>query len=545
MTNVGPILSADAPATTHLPVLKGDLFAQRVAEVCTELPPVEPLAAELKYRNILIPGMLGGETMFAMLGFVAHGLRQRGGNVTLLMCDAMLPACTVRKVDHHESACTRWCHRNAEPFASAMRLPHRWYSEFITNDQRQQLDRLAAQASFDEILAYRHRDIELGALIRVSLESFFKVGAVNSDDPAVQRQATAFLQSALYLTTIAYDAIDEFKIDKLVMNDGMKIDWGVFRAVAKQLDIPVDVIQGSTRGGYIVESDRTTGRAQSMPQWLAHRKQPLADDQEHRLEQYLRQRDLAPYQFAGETWSNRISDVDEISTQLGLPAEREGVIFSMFPNIGFDAGKTKTAAAFDTGAEFIVETIRFFESRPQHHLIIKIHPAEFHRTVLDPTVEMLRERFSQLPPNIHVLDARIPVTAHGVIRLSDVCLIYTSTVAVEAAALGKPVILAGGGWHSNRGVTIEARSPETYFELLDAICKGQIPDADGARGRRYAYEFFFRSDLPITHYQLANDFDVLELNLNDLRDIAPGCDSTIDAICRGVLLDEPFINPDA
>lgn len=543
MTNVGPILSADAPATTPLPVLKGDAFARRVAEVCAQRPPVEPLADELKYRNILIPGMLGGETMFAMLGFVAHGLRQRGGNVTLLMCDAILPACTVRKVDHHESACTRWCHRNAGPFATAMRLPHRWYSEFITSDQRQQLDRLAAPASFDEILAYRHRDIELGALIRVSLESFFKVGAVNSDDPAVQRQATAFLRSALYLTTIAYRVIDEFKIDKLVMNDGMKIDWGVFRAVARQLEIPVDVIQGSTRGGYIVESDHPGRPAESMTRWDIHKEKQLSPQQERDLDNYLQQREIAPYRVPGASWAHRTTDPQEISELIGVPPEREGFVFSMFPNVGFDAGKTKTAAAFGTGAEFIRETIRFFGSRPQHQLIIKIHPAESHLAVNDPTVAMLQASMMRLPDNVHALDADTPVTAQGLIRLSDVCLVYTSTVAAEAAALGKPVILTGGGWHSGRGVTNDAPSAEAYFEFLTAICEGRLPQPDHARGRRYAYELFFRSNLPINHYQLADNFNILALNINDLRDLGPGRDTTMDAVCRGILLDEPFINP--
>jgi hypothetical protein len=53
---------------------------------------------------------------------------------------------------------------------------------------------------------------------------------------------------------------------------------------------------------------------------------------------------------------------------------------------------------------------------------------------------------------------------------------------------------------------------------------------------------FFRNDIPIDHFQ-TNDFNVAQLCLDDGSDLAPGADRSLDAICRGVLLDEPFENP--
>ena len=108
-----------------IPILKGPAFAERLAEVCHDGLPAIRRLPDLRYERILIPHLVGGELPYALHGVIGQALRMRGAEVTALVCDSFLPACVSRKVDHYESACTRWCHRNAEPFARAMGLPCR------------------------------------------------------------------------------------------------------------------------------------------------------------------------------------------------------------------------------------------------------------------------------------------------------------------------------------------------------------------------------------------------------------------------------------
>ncbi|MHC4090573.1 MAG: hypothetical protein ACYSVY_09910, partial [Planctomycetota bacterium] len=168
-------------------VLKGAEFTARVAEICAAVPEASPLP-DLKYRRILIPGMLGGEYQFALLGFVAHALRMRGADVTGLLCDELLPACTVKKVDHHESACRRWCYKNSGPFVRAARLPHRWYSEFITQEERRECAQTADSVPADRLKEYEWRGIPLGIHVDRSIASYFKVGKFDLDNPEMVAQ---------------------------------------------------------------------------------------------------------------------------------------------------------------------------------------------------------------------------------------------------------------------------------------------------------------------------------------------------------------------
>ncbi|MHC4234624.1 MAG: capsular polysaccharide export protein, LipB/KpsS family [Planctomycetota bacterium] len=523
-------------------VLKGAEFTARVAEICAAVPEASPLP-DLKYRRILIPGMLGGEYQFALLGFVAHALRMRGADVSGLLCDELLPACTVKKVDHHESACRRWCYKNSGPFVRAARLPHRWYSEFITQEERRECAQTADSVPADRLKEYEWRGIPLGIHVDRSIASYFKVGKFDLDDPEMVAQGRQFLTSAMYLTLIAERVLEELKIDKVFMDDGLKVDWGVVRAVARQRGIPVDVILGTPRAASVlIEHDSHPEPPDLMPLWPRWRDVPLTENQEAELAEYFQGRATNPYQDWSWASTVPLQDPADIRRKMGLPPHPSGLTLAMFPNLGYDAAVTTTRPTYDTAAEWVAETIRFFERWPQHHLIVKAHPAERyrHQPALDPTAEFLAATFDTLPHNILVIPPESSLTAHDVLRVLDVALVYTSTVGVEAAYFGKPVVNVGGGWHAGRGFSIDVNTPQRHFEVLSEICSGRLsPAAPRELGRRYAYSLFFRSTLPIGHFRAMYP-RVTGLSLTNLQDLAPGREPTMDIICRGILSDEPF-----
>lgn len=614
-------------------ILKGASFTARLSEVSREPLPIQPLA-DLKYRRILIPGVLGGEVQFALLGFIGQALRLRGAEVTALMCDEFLPACTLQKVDHHEKACSRWCHKNAGPFAKALRLPHRWYSEFITTAERAECDRIAAETPAGQLMSFRWRGVDFGRHVHLSIDSHFKVGCHDPNNPAMVAKAYEFLRGAMYLVRIAERALEQLRIDKVFMEDGQKIDWGVFRSVAALRGIPVDVAMGSTRGGSItLERDRPGRRTLLMPEWPRWRDQPLTAAQRHRLEAYFDTRATVPYEgrslcswavpahdaevrrrlnlepAAGPHSDRRTGEANadgagsvgcgpyradgnagpsggsfrvgadagqpdrdprgsshgseqpaggsgqvansagepgcgpsQVATSAGRPGRGPARVFGMFPNLSYDAGLTSTDPAFPTAAEWVVQTIRFFGERAAGDsvLVVKAHPAELERRVLDPVLSEVRRRCEVLPPNVRLIPPESTLTAHDVIRQLDVALVYTSTVAVEAAYLGKPVVLVGGGPHFGMGITHDVATPAEYFELLAEMCAGRMPPAvPRAVQERYAYAVFFRSVLPVRFYS-ERELNITAIHLDRLADLAPGYDESLDAICRGILLDEPF-----
>ena len=532
---------AVAPAESET-LLKGDRFAARVAEICRVLPEVSPLA-DLKYKRILIPGLLGGEVQFSLMAFVAHALRIRGAEITALLCDKILPACTLRKVDHYESACDRWCFRNAQPFIRAARLSHRWYGDFITARERESCIRDASLVPVDELMTFEFRGLHLGYQIDRSIESYFKVGKVDLDNPAMVAKGREFLASAMILTFIGERALDTLEIEKVFVEDGEKIDWGIIRAVARHRGIPVDLILGAPRGdALLIEHDPAPEPSDPLSMWSTWKDIPLTQSQDAELDAYFDQRAVQPYENHDWTAIRPAEDAAEIRREIGLPDTRTGLTFALFPNLSYDAFTTARNPAYDSAAEWVADTIRFFQTRPEHHIVVKIHPAEAMYPPLDPTADFLTAQFGALPQSVHVVAPETPLTAHDLLAVTDVAMIYTSTVGAEAASFGIPVINVGGGYHAQRGCSTDVTTPEQYYDVLTEFCSGRATMTPSRElGRRYAYAVFFRSLLPIRHYRSTFP-NVTGLNLDTLDDLAPGRDPTIDVICRGVLADAPFHN---
>lgn len=526
-------------------VLKGTDFTARVAAICRDLPAGHPLPS-LKHRRILIPGLVGGEFQFCYLGFTAHALRLRGAEVTALACDAVLPACTLRKVDHYECACTRWCHKNAGPLLRAARLPHRWYSGFLTSAEREEYVRVAAHVAAEQLGAFQWRGIDLGAHIPRSVESCFKAGRFDVHNPAMVAQGRELLAAAMCLTRIAERALEELEIEKVFLDDGMKIDWGVFRAVARSRGIPVNVLLGPPRGACVmIGRDAERGLAEPMPLWPAWRNVPLTPAQNAELDAYFVRRATRPYEDQQWAPTTPRDELDSIRAELGVPSGLGGLVFGMFPNLSYESSTNATSPTYPTAAEWVTETARFLRRWPQHHLVVKAHPAEQAMNAQDRVLDALTAAFGTLPVNVHVIPPETALTAHDVIRVLDVVMVYTSTVGLEAACLGKPVLNVAGGWHAARGFSIDVRTPADYFAVLTDICSGRLqPRPHQELARRYAYALFFRSALPVRHFTAVFP-NVTALHIKGLEELAPGRDPTMDAVCRTILLDEPFYSEES
>ena len=173
--------------------------------------------------------------------------------------------------------------------------------------------------------------------------------------------------------------------------------------------------------------------------------------------------------------------------------------------------------------------------------MVKVHPGETFLAARDSATDLL----SRAPAaNIHVVPPDSPLTAHSVIDVADVALVYTSTIAAEAASLGTPVILVGGGRHAGRGFTIDVATPAEYFDRLQRCLTSHDPlRVPREPARRYAHAFFIRAALPMRWFTVS-DINVSEILLDSINDLVPGRDPAMDAICRTVLLDElPGLSP--
>jgi len=95
-----------------------------------------------------------------------------------------------------------------------------------------------------------------------------------------------------------------------------------------------------------------------------------------------------------------------------------------------------------TMAEWVSRTILYFIGRPDVQLVIRIHPGEI-LTREYSMVDVVRKTLPELPEYIHVIHPEEKTNTYDLVELADVGLVYTTTVGLEMALKGIPVVVAG------------------------------------------------------------------------------------------------------
>ena len=121
--------------------------------------------------------------------------------------------------------------------------------------------------------------------------------------------------------------------------------------------------------------------------------------------------------------------------------------------------------------DWLVQTCRYFATRPDLQLLVRVHPAEISGfpPSRQPILGELRKHVPVLAPNIHVVPPESGLSTYALMSLCNSAIIYGTKMGVELTSVGLPVIVAGEAWIRNKGLTHDATTPEEYFRILERL----------------------------------------------------------------------------
>jgi len=165
-------------------------------------------------------------------------------------------------------------------------------------------------------------------------------------------------------------------------------------------------------------------------------------------------------------------------------------------------------------SEWITRTVQFFANRPDVQFVIRVHPGETMVPKAKSMAAVVREALPDIPENIHIIAATDKINTYDLIEIADLGLAYTTTVGMETAMNGIPVICCGQTHYRARGFTID---PDTWDEYLAALEKvlsdlpsHRLNEEQTSRAWNYAYRFFFEYPRHFP-WRLMNFWDDLEI----------------------------------
>jgi hypothetical protein len=287
------------------------------------------------------------------------------------------------------------------------------------------------------------------------------------------------------------------RYDSFLVPNAAVYEFAAAHHLGRSRGIPVVSFDFNERKGTICWSDGvpcvwldTEGR------WRADEPHILSPEREQRVMTFLRRRERPNWQDESYVWQGQsvaLEQADALRRQLRLDPGRPVAL--LCANIAYDSAVLGMTRAFPSMARWIQETVGWFLHRPDWQLVIRCHPAEVYWPSAEPVPGVIAARFPELPEHIHVVGPADPVNTYGLVNLCRLGLVYTTTVGLEMAVRGLPVVVAGKVHYAQKGFTTDPADPGEYFAALDRLTAPGSPAPLAPRqvelARCYADVYFF------------------------------------------------------
>lgn len=504
--------------------------------------------------RILIATGTGGHlpslTLESLLGVA---LTQRNTGVDFLLCDGVLPACSMCEINWYTDALDfaqkgpvdrcQSCHAPAFHMLDSAGLSHFGLGGQLTDVEWEEARQLATSIDRQDISAYVVEGISVGEHALAGALRFYARGEL--DDSVV---AEAVLRRYFEAALLTYHATRRLLVNGrykvAVLNHGIYVPQGVIAETARQLGVRVVTWHPAYRRGcFIFNHDETYHHGlltESISSWDKMR---WGDVHKNQIEHYLRSRWVGKQDWV-RFHRDPEFDLGAIQRETGLDLALPTI--GLLTNVVWDAQLHYQANAFPSMLDWLRKTIAYFERRPDLQLLIRVHPAEITGTLptRQPAVDEIRRAFPRLPANVFIITPESRLSTYVAMAHCNAVVIYGTKTGVELAATGVPVIVAGEAWIRGKGVTLDASSEADYFRLLDTLpLPVRLDDAIRERALKYAYHFFFRRMIPLECVEERKGWPPFGVAIRSLSDLSPGSSQGLDVVCDGILAGTPFIYP--
>jgi len=144
-------------------------------------------------------------------------------------------------------------------------------------------------------------------------------------------------------------------------------------------------------------------------------------------------------------------------------------------NVEWDTAALGRHRHFADAVDWITSTVAVILDSDAGPVIVRQHPSErraLQRSNLD-IASVLRDRFGD-DPRCRFVAADDAVNTYDLLRSARLVLPFVSTIAIEAAAIGKPVLISGDSYFADLGFVWSAASRDEYFALLRRGLQGDL-----------------------------------------------------------------------
>lgn len=287
--------------------------------------------------------------------------------------------------------------------------------------------------------------------------------------------------------------------DVVIVPNGSILEMGIIYRVARFLDIPTISYEfGEQRNRIWLAKNKEVMLQETDDLWAECKDRSLSESERGKVRDLFGARQNADlWQNFSRRWQLLPSQGgDQVRQSLGLD-DRPVVLLAA--NVVGDSLTLGRQFFSRNMSEWIERTAQYFSEQSDLQLVVRIHPGE--RYTKGPSVAgIVKQTLPIIPENIHLISADDQINTYDLLEIADLGLVYTTTVGLEMAMSGIPVVVVGRTHYRNKGFTYDPSSWEDYFNNLDKFAqnphKHKLTSGEVDIAWRYAFCFFFDYPAP-------------------------------------------------
>ena len=480
---------------------------------------------------------------------ILRALAMRGAKISLILCDSISASCDL----YWQEKTVPWdrcvvCQARTTQQARFLRTPFQWISRYIDQAESARIHHWAASLRDDELRHARFDGQPLGDWVLGSVHTHFRLSRLELNEPQLKVYRN-YLEGAAMTFTGMRAAIEQLQPDSLFLFNGrMSLPRSAIEAARLQNVRTVCHERGAVRNSislwenercsqYLQRREATracNGVALIMPQFRMAR---------HWLSDRRRGKNL--------NWRPFMKQQRNSAATLA----RAGIITGEPLNLVLTSSDDEFVAEPDRNRIFSEQylwlraILDWSQAHPEQKVVIRFHPNTSSESwsFLQNQIPELREESDNRPTgsevNYRVIPPSSPLDTYAFMDAATTVLTYGTTGGVEAAALGKTVILADDCWYYGLPFVQSATSPEHFLTLLDAAPRANVtPDPTiSQRAFRFIWDYNLSQNISssLVHQQSLHEA-VPHYRTDESSSLAYGKDAGMDRITDIILHHRPM-----
>ena len=318
----------------------------------------------------------------------------------------------------------------------------------------------------------------------------------------VERDSDLYRLRMARNTEAAFKALNWMKLkspDIVIIPNGSILEMGVFYRVARYLGIPTITYEFSEQRNRIwLALNKEVMRQETDDLWAAYRDRSINESELEKLRELFTSRQKADlWKNFSRRWQILPSQGGEqVRQTLGLDDRPVALLAANVIGDSLTLGRQMFSKNM---TEWLERTVQYIAERSDIQLVVRIHPGE--RYTKGPSVAaIVKQALPSIPENIRLIGADEQINTYDLLEIADLGLVYTTTVGLEMAMSGVPVVVVGQTHYRGKGFTLDPRSWDDYFSLLERYTQDQqshhLTSEQVDLAWQYAYNFFFKYPAP-------------------------------------------------